>query len=144
MNNKARIRSVLLYSFANTNSALVLGTSNKSEILLGYGTKYGDLAADIEVIGDLFKTEVIQLADHIGLPPEIVNKAPSAELSPGQSDEQEIGASYEELDKVLSKLEMGSQGCIDHGLSAPLVQLVFRRVKENKHKREMPSVIKVP
>lgn len=143
INTKARIRAVMLYSFANTENALVLGTSNKSEILLGYGTKYGDLAADVEVIGDLFKTEVIKLADHIGLPPEIVYKTPSAELSPGQTDETELGATYEDLDKVLMKLELGEQGCIEHGLPMALVQLVFRRVKENKHKSEMPFVLKI-
>lgn len=144
MNSKARIRAVLLYNFANTESALVLGTSNKSEILLGYGTKFGDLAADIEVIGDLYKTEVTALADHIGLPPEIVNKAPSAELAPGQTDEEEIGATYEELDKILTKIDLGEHGCIERGLSAPLVQMVFRRIKDNKHKRELPPVIKIP
>lgn len=142
MNTKARIRAVLLYNFANTENALVLGTSNKSESLLGYGTKYGDLAADIEVIGELFKTEVIALAEHIGLPPEITNKTPTAELSAGQTDEEELGASYKDLDQVLAKLELGEQGCIDHGLPAPLVQMVFRRVEENKHKTELPFVIK--
>lgn len=143
MNTKARIRAVLLYHFANTENALVLGTSNKSEILLGYGTKYGDLAADVEVIGELFKTEVIALAEHIGLPPEIVYKTPTAELSAGQTDEEELGATYKDLDQVLVKLELGEQGCIEHGLSAPLVQAVFRRVAENKHKTEPPHVIKV-
>lgn len=142
MNTKARIRAVLLYSYANTENALVLGTSNKSEIMLGYGTKYGDLAADIEVIGDLFKTEVIKLADHIGLPPEIVNKTPSAELSPGQTDEGELGAAYQDLDKILMKSELGEEACIAHGLPAPLVQQIFRRVKENKHKTEPPLVLK--
>lgn len=143
MNLKARIRAVLLYSFANTENALVLGTSNKSELLLGYGTKYGDLAADVEVIGDLFKTEVIKLAEHIGLPPEIVDKTPTAELAPGQTDESELGATYNDLDKVLAKLEDGAQMCIEHGLPAPLTQLVFKRVKENKHKRKMPEIIKI-
>ena len=142
MNTKARIRSVLLYHYANSERALVLGTSNKSELLLGYGTKFGDLAADVEVIADLYKTEVIALADHIGLPLEIVNKTPSAELADGQSDEAELGATYAELDKVLAKLELGPEACIAHGLSGPLVQSVFRRVKENKHKGEMPFVIK--
>lgn len=142
MNIKARVRAVLLYSFANTHQALVLGTSNKSEILLGYGTKYGDLAADLEVIGDLLKTEVIKLADYIGLPPEIVNKTPTAELVSEQSDEQEMGARYKDMDKVLAKLALGIQGCIDHGMPAAIVHMVFRRVAENKHKTEMPLIIK--
>lgn len=142
MNTKARIRTVLLYSIANTEQALVLGTSNKSELLLGYGTKYGDLAADVEVIGELFKTEVIALADFAGLPPEIVYKTPTAELAPGQTDEQELGATYKDLDKILGKLELGPEGCIGHGLPSPLVQMVFRRVEENRHKTELPFVIK--
>jgi len=143
MNTKARIRSVLLYNYANTEHALVLGTSNKSELLLGYGTKFGDLAADIEVIGDLYKTEVIKLADFIGLPPEIVNKVPSAELAPGQTDEGELGATYNELDKILMKLDFGQKHCIEHGLPIALVQRVFRRVAENKHKTELPFLIKI-
>ncbi|MEK9132801.1 MAG: NAD(+) synthase [Patescibacteria group bacterium] len=144
INTKARIRAVLLYNYANTEHALVLGTSNKSELLLGYGTKYGDLAADIEVIGELFKTDVIKLADYIGLPPEIAHKPPTAELSPGQTDEAEIGATYYDLDKVLMKLDEGVTGCLDQGLPMSLVQLVFRRVEENKHKLQMPPSIKIP
>lgn len=142
MNTKARVRAVLLYSYANTYKALVLGTSNKSETMLGYGTKYGDLAADVEVIADLFKTEVIALADSIGLPPEIVNKTPSAELAPGQTDEGEIGATYRDMDKVLAAIELGEDGCIASALPAPLVHLVFRRIRENKHKTLLPPVIK--
>lgn len=141
MNTKARLRAVLLYSYANTQNAIVLGTSNKSELLLGYGTKYGDLAADIEVIGDLYKTEVIRLADYVGLPPEIVNKTPTAELDLGQTDEEELGASYQDLDKTLMRRELGLQGCVEHGLPLALVQNVFRRMEQNKHKTELPFVI---
>lgn len=141
MNTKSRIRMVMLYSFANTDHALVLGTSNKSELLLGYGTKYGDLAADIEVIADLYKTEVVKLADHIGMPPEIVNKPPSAELAAGQTDEEEIGAPYPDLDKVLQKLDLGQAECVNRGLPIALVQLVFRRVEQNRHKTELPHMI---
>lgn len=143
MNVKARIRMNLLYNFANSENALVLGTSNRSEILLGYGTKFGDMACDIEVIGDLYKTEVIMVADFVGLPPEIVHKVPSAELSEGQTDEDELGASYEDMDKVLMKLNLGLEGCIEHGLPAPLVHKVFGLVKANKHKSETPFVIPV-
>ena len=131
----------LLYSLANTEKALVLGTSNLSELLLGYGTKHGDLAADIEVIGELYKTEVFKLADHVGLPPEIVNKTPSAELVAGQSDEEELGAPYPDLDSVLMKRELGRDGCIARGMPLALVQLVFRRMEENEHKTKMPPVI---
>ncbi|PJC36998.1 hypothetical protein CO046_02740 [Candidatus Peregrinibacteria bacterium CG_4_9_14_0_2_um_filter_53_11] len=143
MNTKARVRAVLLYSFANTEHTLVLGTSNKSELLLGYGTKYGDLASDIEVIGALLKTEIFALGEYVGLPPEIVKKAPSAELSAGQTDEAEMGANYYELDKVLSKIELGKDACVAHGLPIALVQLVFRRYEENLHKNTMPPIIEV-
>ncbi|EKD48077.1 MAG: hypothetical protein ACD_65C00130G0004, partial [uncultured bacterium] len=82
MNLRSRLRMVLLYAYANTQNALVLGTSNKSELLLGYGTKYGDLAADIEVIGNLYKTDVKELARFMGLPSELIEKVPTAELAP--------------------------------------------------------------
>lgn len=141
MNTKARIRAVLLYHFANSENALVLGTSNKSEMLLGYGTKYGDMAADLEVIGDLYKTEVVKLADYAGLPLEIVNKTPSAELAAEQTDEAELGATYADLDKVLAKRDLGPEGCVAHGLPVTVVQLVFRRMQDNRHKTELPFVI---
>ena len=105
MNTKARIRAIILYNFSNTNNTLVVGTSNKSELLLGYGTKHGDLAADILPLGDLYKTDVYSLAEHIGLPQEIIEKAPSAELCKGQTDESDLGAKYEEIDKILQELE---------------------------------------
>lgn len=142
-NAKARIRAILLYHYANSQNALVLGTSNRSEILLGYGTKYGDLAADLEVIGDLYKTEVIELADYVGLPPEIAHKTPSAELFAGQTDEGELGASYNELDPVLKRVDQGINALIERGLSAALVHNVFKRVEANRHKSEMPPIIKI-
>ena len=86
INTKARVRMLLLYNFANTKNALVIGTSNKTELALGYGTKYGDLGADIEIIGDLLKEEVYKLGEHVGLPDEFLTKTPSAELYPGQTD----------------------------------------------------------
>lgn len=138
MNTKARVRAVLLYSYANSENAIVLGTSNKSETLLGYGTKYGDMAADVEVIGELFKTEVVSLADHVGLPPEIVNKKPSAELAPGQTDEEEIGATYIDMDKVLAHIEEGEDACVQLGFDPGLIRLVFKRYHQNAHKRSLP------
>lgn len=143
MNTKARVRAVLLYSYANTENTLVLGTSNKSEMLLGYGTKYGDMAADVEVIGELLKTEVIALADHVGLPLEIVNKKPSAELAPGQTDEEEMGALYVDMDKVLVNIEEGEEACLAVGLPEQHVRMVFRRYKASAHKRAMPPSISI-
>lgn len=142
-NAKARTRMMLLYHYANVENALVLGTSNKSEILLGYGTKYGDFAADLEVIGDLYKEEVFALADYSGLPLEILQKKPSAELYPGQTDEQELGASYSELDPILKRLDLGLDTLIERGLSATLVHAVMQRVEKNRHKSLAPPVIKI-
>lgn len=142
-NAKARTRMMLLYHYANVENALVFGTSNKSEILLGYGTKYGDFAADLEVIGDLYKEEVFALADYSGLPLEIIQKKPSAELYPGQTDEQELGASYSELDPILKRLDLGLDTLIERGLSATLVHAVIQRVEKNRHKSLAPPVIKI-
>lgn len=143
INLKARIRAVLLYHYANSHQALVLGTSNKSEILLGYGTKYGDLAADLEVIGDLYKEDVYALADYLELPQEILEKKPTAELYPNQTDEGELGASYSELDPILKRLDAGLDELISRGLSATLVHNVLKRVEQNKHKSELPPIVKV-
>lgn len=142
-NTKARMRMSLLYNYANTFRAIVLGTSNRSEILLGYGTKYGDLAADIEVIGDLYKTDVWQLSEHLGLPPEIINKAPTAELFHGQTDEQELGAPYKDLDNILKSLGLGFDTMVSKGMNPTLVRKVITTVKKNEHKRSMPPVLNV-
>jgi NAD+ synthase len=142
-NTKARIRAVLLYNYANTADALVLGTSNKSETLLGYGTKYGDLAADLEIIGDLYKDEVFALADFVGLPQEFITKAPSAELYQGQTDEGELGASYGQLDPILKKMNQGADKLIERGMNPTLVHSVLNRIEKNKHKTEMPPIIKL-
>lgn len=145
MNTKARIRAVLLYSYANTKNALVLGTSNKSETWLGYGTKYGDLAADIEVIGGLYKTEVYELAEFLNLPREIIEKTPTAELEAGQTDEEELGAPYEVLDKILKRLEKGEKRdtIVKGGFPLALVEKITKRVDANEHKRVLPPTLGV-
>ncbi len=142
-NTKARIRAVLLYNYANSTEALVLGTSNKSEMLLGYGTKYGDLAADLEVIGELYKEEVWALADFVGLPPEIIHKKPTAELYTGQTDEAELGATYNELDPILKRLHLGENDLLQRGINPMLVHSVLNRIKKNRHKTETPPIIKI-
>ncbi len=145
MNTKARVRAGLLYSFANTHKALVLGTSNKSEILLGYGTKYGDLAADIEVLANLYKTDVYLLAEYLNLPGEIIQKAPTAELEANQTDENDLGANYRVLDAVLQMIEEGKRkpSIIKAGYPAALVEKIQKLIKLNKHKREMPPALAV-
>lgn len=104
-NIKARIRMILLYEYANMTNNLVCGTSNKSEILVGYFTKYGDGGVDIMPIGDIYKTQVLELARYLKIPKEIYSKPPTAGLIKGQTDEKELKLSYEELDKILFGLE---------------------------------------
>jgi NAD+ synthase len=104
-NIKARARMIILFEYANMKNLLVCGTSNKSEILVGYFTKYGDGGVDIMPIGDLYKTQVRQLANFLKIPKEIISKPPTAGLWKGQSDEQEHKLSYEKLDMVLVGLE---------------------------------------
>lgn len=140
-NTKARVRANLLYNYANSNRALVFGTSNKSELMLGYGTKHGDLAADLLPIGTLYKTEVVEFAEFLQLPKEIIEKPPSAELWPGQTDEEELGAPYKELDMILGKLDEGEEMLIEKGMNPLTVRTVFKRIRDNKHKLEAPFVI---
>lgn len=145
MNTKARIRAGLLYSFANTHNALVLGTSNKSELMLGYGTKYGDLAADIEVLANLYKTEVYRLAEYLNLPEEIIQKAPTAELEPNQTDENDLGANYRVLDAVLQMLEEGKRtpSIVKAGYPSSLVDKIQKLIKMNDHKLKMPPSLPI-
>ena len=133
MNTKARIRANLLYNYANANNSLVIGTSNKSEIMLGYFTKYGDGAADVEVIGSLYKTQVYELAKFLKLPREIIEKQPTAELYHGHTDEAELGASYEEIDKILKTKNFNSA----------LGKEIKKRIEQNEHKRIPVPVIKI-
>lgn len=145
MNAASRIRAVVLYNYANTHNALVIGTSNKTEILLGYFTKYGDGAVDIEVIGELFKTDERQLARFLKIPEKIITKVPTAELYHGQTDEEELGVSYEELDKILKLYVDGKSidDISDKGFDKKIVKSVIDRVKANEHKRNMPFVVRI-
>lgn len=145
MNTKARIRMIILYNFANTNNALVVGTSNKTELYIGYGTKYGDLGVDLDIIGDLFKEDVYALAEHLGLPRELIDKAPSAELYSGQTDEEELGMSYKEIDNILKYVEQGAakEEIVGKGLNPNSVHKIFRLIESNKHKTISPYIIPV-
>ncbi|MFH1284339.1 MAG: NAD+ synthase [Candidatus Peregrinibacteria bacterium] len=144
INLKARVRMMLLYSFSNTRNSLVIGTSNKTELALGYGTKYGDLAADIEIIGDLLKEEVYRLAEHVGLPNEFLEKTPSAELYAGQTDEEELGITYKEMDTIIKQIEEGKtkDDLIEKGLNPNTVHKIFRLMEINRHKLLPPYLIK--
>jgi len=145
-NAKARTRMMILYYFANMGNALVIGTSDKSEIALGYTTKYGDNAADILVIGDLWKTEVIELGKFLNVPNKILIKKPSAELIPGQTAEKELGDGYEILDKIL-KLHIeenkSSGQIVKSGFDEKLVNGILNRIRLNEHKRRKAMIIRV-
>jgi len=145
MNTASRIRAIILYNYANSNHALVIGTSNKTEILLGYFTKYGDGAVDIEVIGELFKTEERELARFLKIPEKIINKTPTAELYHGQTDEEELGVTYDEIDKILKLYESGNSllNIIEKGFEKEKVEKIFHRIKVNEHKRTMPYVVRI-
>ncbi len=136
-NLKPRIRMILNYYHANDMNRLVAGTGNKSELMVGYFTKYGDGGVDFLPIGDLYKTEVLQLAAHLGVPKEIIEKKPSAALWPGQTDEGEMGISYAELDEILKLIEKGERRDDEK------FKKVLKMVEESNHKRQMPPVVKV-
>ncbi len=145
-NLSSRFRMVNLYDISARESALVLGTSNKSELMLGYGTLFGDLASALNPIGDLYKTEVFELAREIGVPDSIVNKAPSADLWEGQSDENELGYTYAQLDKVLYRYieERSSEAeLLSEGFEEELVRMVIKRIYQNQFKRRMPLIAKL-
>ena len=137
-NLKPRIRMICLYYFANKLNYIVVGTGNKSELTIGYFTKYGDGAVDILPLGDLLKTEERKLAEEIAVPKEIIEKVPSAGLWAGQTDESEIGMSYEELDKIILALESGDLS----SCSQDLVGKVKKMNEASEHKREEIAVLK--
>lgn len=145
-NLSARFRMITLYDVSARDNALVLGTSNKSELMLGYGTLFGDLASAVNPIGDLYKTEVFELASYLGVPESIVKKAPSADLWEGQSDENELGYTYAQLDAVLRKYieERSTEAeLLDEGFDPELVEMVIKRIYQNQFKRRMPLIAKL-
>ncbi len=145
-NTKARIRMILLHLLARRRRRLVAGTGNKSELLLGYFTKYGDGGVDLLPIGDLYKTEVRELAAQLDLPAPIRERPPTAGLWDGQTDEEELGAPYEVVDRVLRGLEeLRSEAEIVHatGIDAARVADLARRVVLSRHKRRAPPIPKV-
>jgi NAD+ synthase len=145
-NVMARQRMIVAYDRSAAWDALVAGTSNKTESLLGYGTLYGDMAAAFGPIGDLYKTQLRDVAHHLGVPDEIVAKPPSADLWPGQTDEGELGRSYDMLDRALFALvdrRWSVDRCIGAGLPRELVEWVVRRVAQTEFKRQLPPVAKL-
>lgn len=142
----ARERMIVLYDQSEEFDALVLGTSNKTEILLGYSTIFGDSAAAIHPMGDLYKTQVWQFARHLGVPEVIVSKPPSADFWPGQTDEGELGFTYEEADQVLYLLVEGRctrDEVITRGFSSRLVNRIYERMRMMQFKRVLPVIPKI-
>ncbi|HKO34310.1 MAG TPA: NAD+ synthase [Candidatus Limnocylindria bacterium] len=145
-NVMARQRMIVLYDRSAAFDALVIGTSNKTEALLGYGTLWGDMAAAIQPIGDLYKSQLREVAECLGVPERILTKPPSADLWPGQTDENELGASYDDLDRILYALidrRWSQDRCIRAGLDADLVARVAATVARMEFKRQVPPVAKV-
>jgi NAD+ synthase len=139
-NIKPRLRMIALYYLAQAHNYLVLGSGNKTELMVGYATKYGDGGVDLLPLGDLYKTEVWKLARELGVPDEIVERSPSAGLWPGQTDEGELGITYRELDRVLMAIAAGETAQV------PPVTLdkVRRLIANSAHKRAMPPIFERP
>ena len=145
-NVMARQRMIVAYDRSAAFDALVIGTSNKTEALLGYGTLHGDMAAGLAPIGDLYKTQLRAVARALGVPDEVLAKPPSADLWPGQTDEGELGRSYDSLDRALYALvdrRWTVDRCVRAGLDRDLVEWVLRRVARMEFKRQPPPVAKL-
>ena len=145
-NIKARLRALVLYYFANLDRGLVVGTGDKSEIMLGYFTKYGDGACDLQPLGDLYKTSVRDLAKHLRIPEKIRSKPSTPELWPGQTAERELGLGYDKIDMILWGLERWlkpEEIAQETGFSLDIVRKIRDRWLASEHKRSMPFVMKL-
>ena len=145
-NVMARQRMIVLYDRSAAIGGLVVGTSNKTELLLGYGTLFGDMAAAVNPLGDLYKTQVRRLAAHLGVPQPIIDKPPSADLWAGQTDEGELGLTYADADRLLVLLvdeRYTPAEAIDAGFNAKLVERVWRMVRVSHFKRRGSIIAKL-
>lgn len=145
-NIMARERMIVLYDQSEVFKGLVIGTSNKTEILLGYSTMYGDSASALNPLGDLYKTQIRQLSQAMNVPAQIVDKPPSADLWAGQTDENELGFTYDEVDKLLYLLvdeRYSATEAIEAGFDAKFVNAVCTRIRRNQFKRMFPPIAKV-
>jgi NAD+ synthase len=145
-NLSARLRMVTLFDMSAKEGALVLGTSNKSELMLGYGTLYGDLASAINPIGDLYKSEIFEFARYLGVTKSIIEKPPSADLWDGQSDEADLGYSYEKLDEALRlyvEERLSVDEIIKQGVDKEMLDMIVKKIYANQFKRKMPVIAKL-
>ncbi len=145
-NIMARLRMTILYDQSAAWGGLVMGTSNKTELLLGYSTIYGDSGVALQPIGDLYKTQLRQLAAALNLPDSVRQKPPTADLWEGQTDEGELGFTYKDVDQVLFLLvdeRYTVEEVVEEGFARSFVEAVWRRVKINHYKRTMPNIAKL-
>jgi NAD+ synthase len=145
-NIMARERMIILYDQSAAWNGLVVGTSNKTELLLGYGTLFGDMASAVNPLGDLYKTQIRQLAIALGVPQPIVDKPPSADLWAGQTDEAEMGLTYEQVDRLLYLLvdeRYSLDEAVEAGFAREYVERVWKIVRVNSFKRRLPLIAKV-
>jgi NAD+ synthase len=145
-NKMARERMTILFDHSALLSALVLGTSNKTELLLGYGTLYGDMASALNPIGDLYKSHVWQLSEAMGVPREVIEKKPSADLWAGQTDEEELGFSYRQVDELLYRMvdqRMTHEELVAAGFEAEFIDTIYRKIQNSHFKRRLPVIAKV-
>lgn len=144
-NIMVRTRMIIIFDFAKKLPALVLGTENKSEHVLGYFTRYGDSASDIEPIIHLYKTEVFNLAKYLKIPPQIINQAPTAGLWPGQTDEGEFGFTYREADEVIYALfeaKTGENNLINQGINKAVIKKIKDRIASFDFKHRLPFYLR--
>ena len=145
-NKMARERMTILYDHSAAHGALVLGTSNKTELLLGYGTLHGDMASALNAIGDIYKTQVWLLSEEMGVPRAVIDKKPSADLWAGQTDEQELGFTYREVDELLYHmvdLRMSRIELIAAGFAPQFIDKIYGKVQNSHFKRRLPVIAKV-
>lgn len=145
-NFSARMRMSILFDISARERALVLGTSNKSELMLGYGTLYGDLASAINPIGDLYKSEIFEFAEYLGVCDSIIDKPPSADLWEGQSDEADLGYTYAQIDAALKAFvenRLSREEMLESGFDSELIDLITTRIYQNQFKRKPPIIAKL-
>jgi NAD+ synthase len=145
-NFSARMRMSVLYDVSSREKSLVVGTSNKSELLLGYGTIFGDIACAINPIGEIYKSDEFEFAKLLGVPESILNKAPSADLWEGQSDEEELGYSYKHMDEVLKLMvdeTKSKEELLSLGFEEDLINKLEYRIKANAFKGKLPTIAKI-
>jgi NAD+ synthase len=135
-----------LYDQSAAVNGLVFGTSNKTELLLGYGTQHGDMASAINPIGDLYKSQVVALSRHLGVPSAIIDRPPSADLWQGQTDEEELGFSYDAIDALLHAMvdeRLNRDALVALNFAPEFIDLINLRVQRNQYKRRPPLIAKV-